>query len=134
MTLSENITKAQGYLARFKEDGVKNHINGHDVSSSETFETHSPVDMTLLAKVGRGTAADIDAAAKAAKAAFVGWAAMEGEDRRKILHKIADGIVERAEEIAFIVFSSYSKGTSFHEYSTQLLIKSTDNSCCKCQK
>jgi 5-carboxymethyl-2-hydroxymuconic-semialdehyde dehydrogenase len=102
MTLSDNITKAQGYLARFKEHGVKNHINGQNVESVETFDTHSPVDMTLLARVGRGTAADIDAAANAASAAFAGWANISGEDRRKILHKIADGIVARAEEIAFI--------------------------------
>src|SRR5690606_34390671 len=37
-----------------------------------------------------------------AKAAFRDWAAMDGEKRRKLLHRIADAIVARAEEIAFV--------------------------------
>jgi len=102
MSLSENIKKAEGYLARFKNDGVKNHINGKDVASAETFITISPIDLKQLANVGRGTVADIDAATKAASTAFSPWSAMDGQERRKILHKIADGIIERAEEIAFV--------------------------------
>ena len=47
-----------------------------------------------------GTADDIDAAARAAKAAFPAWAAMDGEARKAILHRIADLIEARAEEIA----------------------------------
>ena len=54
MSLSENIKKAEGYLARFKNDGVKNHINGKDVASAETFITISPIDLKQLANVGRG--------------------------------------------------------------------------------
>jgi len=44
--LSANITKAEAYLARFKEGGVMNHIGGKSVPalSGETFENHSPVD------------------------------------------------------------------------------------------
>jgi 5-carboxymethyl-2-hydroxymuconic-semialdehyde dehydrogenase len=58
------------------------------------------VDESLIAKVARGTAADVDAAAKAAKAAFPAWAAMDGAARKTILHRIADLIEARAEEIA----------------------------------
>src|SRR5690606_22818966 len=43
-----------------------------------------------------------DRAAKAAKAAFPAWAAMPGDQRKKLLHKIADAIVARADEIAFV--------------------------------
>ncbi|WP_292132193.1 5-carboxymethyl-2-hydroxymuconate semialdehyde dehydrogenase, partial [Mesorhizobium sp.] len=50
----------------------------------------------------RGGIADIDRAAKAAKAAFPAWAGMPGEARKKLLHKIADAIEARAEEIAFV--------------------------------
>ena len=39
-------------------------------------------------------------AADAAKSAFPGWRDLTGTERKKILHKIADGIVARAEEIA----------------------------------
>ncbi len=102
--LEENLAKAEGYLARFKSGGVLNHINGEAVPAldGETFETISPVDLKPLARIARGKAADIDRAAKAAKAAFAEWAAMPGETRKKLLHKIADAIVARAEEIAFV--------------------------------
>jgi 5-carboxymethyl-2-hydroxymuconic-semialdehyde dehydrogenase len=101
--LDENIFKAKAYLAKF-EHGVKNRIGGEDVAAADgdTFETISPVDLKPLAKVARGKAEDIDRAAKAAKAAFPAWAAMDGSARKKLLHKIADAIVARAEEIAFV--------------------------------
>ncbi len=101
--LDENIAKAKAYLQKF-ENGVLNRIGGEDVAAADgaTFETISPVDLKPLAQVARGKAADIDRAAKAAKAAFPAWAAMDGTARKKLLHKIADAIVARAEEIAFV--------------------------------
>lgn len=102
--LDENIAKAEGFLVRFREHGVLNHINGESVPavSGETFETISPIDLKPIAKVALGRAADVDLAAKAAKEAFPAWAAMPGDARKKLLHKIADAIVARAEEIAFV--------------------------------
>ncbi|MGV4792181.1 5-carboxymethyl-2-hydroxymuconate semialdehyde dehydrogenase [Rhizobium sp. F40D2] len=102
--LQENIAKAETYLARFKERGVLNRIGGEDVGGGDgaTFETLSPVDLKPLASVARGNAADIDRAVRAAKSAFGEWAAMPGDARKKLLHRIADAIVARAEEIAFV--------------------------------
>ncbi|MFB9950624.1 5-carboxymethyl-2-hydroxymuconate semialdehyde dehydrogenase [Rhizobium puerariae] len=102
--LEENIQKAKGYLARFAERGVLNHINGEAVPALDgaTFETISPVDLKPLAQVAHGKAADIDLAAKAARAAFPVWAALDGDARKALLHKIADAIEARAEEIAFV--------------------------------
>ena len=101
--LSANITKAEAYLARFKEGGVMNHIGGKSVPalSGETFENHSPVDEEFLCHVAKSGAADIDAAARSAHAAFAAWRDLPATNRKKILHKIADGIEARAEEIAF---------------------------------
>ena len=62
--------------------------------------TQSPVDESLVANVALGTQADIDAVAKAAKVAFPAWAALPGDQRKTILHRIADQIEARAEEIA----------------------------------
>ncbi|MBV6650944.1 MAG: 5-carboxymethyl-2-hydroxymuconate semialdehyde dehydrogenase [Hoeflea sp.] len=98
--LSTHLAKLEAHLARYRDKGILNLIGGQDVAASATFETRSPVDESLICTVARGTAADINAAAKAAKAAFPAWSAMSGEARKKILHKIADLIVERAEEIA----------------------------------
>jgi 5-carboxymethyl-2-hydroxymuconic-semialdehyde dehydrogenase len=98
--LSTHLAKLETHLARYRENGILNLIDGKDATATETFETRSPVDESLICSVARGTAADVNAAARAAKAAFPAWAATSGEARKKILHKIADLIVERAEEIA----------------------------------
>ncbi|MEO3384939.1 5-carboxymethyl-2-hydroxymuconate semialdehyde dehydrogenase [Mesorhizobium sp. CAU 1741] len=102
--LEVNLDKAASYLARFRDEGVKNQIAGSavDAADGSTFETISPVDLKPLAKVAHGRAEDIDRAAKAARAAFPDWARMDGDKRKKLLHRIADAIVERAEEIAFV--------------------------------
>ncbi len=101
--LQTNLAKAQDYLKRWEGDGVLNHIAGQAVAaaSGETFDTSSPIDFRHLAKVAKGGAEDIDRAAKAAKAAFPAWAAMPGKQRKALLHKVADAIEARAEEIAF---------------------------------
>jgi 5-carboxymethyl-2-hydroxymuconic-semialdehyde dehydrogenase len=103
-TLEENIKMAEGHLARFKANGVQNQIDGEACAASDgsTFDIISPVDLKPLAKVARGRETDIDRAAKAAKAAFPGWAEMAGDKRKALLHKIADAIVARADEIAFV--------------------------------
>lgn len=101
--LEQNIQKARGYMARFQSEGVLNHIGGKNVAaiSGATFDSISPVDLSVLAPVAKGAEADIDAAVAAAKEAFKTWSKMPGAERRKILHKVADAIVARAEEIAF---------------------------------
>ena len=102
--LEDNIAKAERYLARFREGGVQNHIGGQSVPAVDgsSFEVISPIDLKPLALAARGKAEDIDRAAKSAKSAFRDWAAMPGDKRKKLLHKIADAIVARAEEIAFV--------------------------------
>jgi 5-carboxymethyl-2-hydroxymuconic-semialdehyde dehydrogenase len=102
--LDANLAKAQAYLARFRDHGVLNHIAGAAVPAADgaTFDTISPVDLKPLAKVAHGKAADVDRAARAAKKAFPAWAAFGGDKRKALLHKIADAIEARAEEIAFV--------------------------------
>ena len=81
---------------------IDNLIGGQTLpaAAGARFETRSPVDNSLIASVARSDAADIDRAAKAAKAAFPAWAALPGTERKKILHAIADRIVARAQDIA----------------------------------
>ncbi|WP_375174707.1 5-carboxymethyl-2-hydroxymuconate semialdehyde dehydrogenase [Pseudooceanicola sp.] len=101
--LDTNIAKADGYLARFREGGVMNHIDGLSTPalSGRTLATLSPVDGTTLADVANSGAEDIDRATAAAKAAFPAWSRTPGAERRKILIKVAEAIEARAEEIAF---------------------------------
>ncbi len=101
--LQTNIAKLDSHLDRFRTSGIMNLIGGETrpALSGATFETHSPVDETLICGVARSGAEDVDAAAAAAKDAFPAWRDMPALERKKILHRIADLIVERAEEIAF---------------------------------
>ncbi|WP_298680194.1 5-carboxymethyl-2-hydroxymuconate semialdehyde dehydrogenase [uncultured Lentibacter sp.] len=101
--LTANIAKANAYLARFKEGGVQNLIAGQSqpALAGASFENHSPVDEDFLCTVAQSGAEDIDAAARAAHDAFPAWRDMPAAKRKKILHKIADAIEARAEEIAF---------------------------------
>ncbi|WP_300444589.1 5-carboxymethyl-2-hydroxymuconate semialdehyde dehydrogenase [uncultured Mameliella sp.] len=102
--LTQNLAKAEAALSRFKRDGVLNHIGGEQrmAASGGTFESVSPVDGSTLAPVAKGGAEDVDAAVRAATAAFAEWRDMPGKARREILHRVADGIVARAEEIALV--------------------------------
>lgn len=102
--LETAIGRANGYLDRFRKDAVAHLIDGKpDTGSGGTFETLSPVDNALLANVARGGTAEIDRAAKAAMKAFrTTWSRTSGEQRRDILHRIADAIEARAEEIAYV--------------------------------
>ncbi|MBL4766819.1 MAG: 5-carboxymethyl-2-hydroxymuconate semialdehyde dehydrogenase [Rhodobacteraceae bacterium] len=101
--LNSNVAELSGYLARFAKDGVMNHIGGVTcpAQSGATFNNASPVDESHICIVARSDSSDVDAAACAAKAAFPSWRDMNPVERKKILHRIADGIVARASEIAF---------------------------------
>jgi aminomuconate-semialdehyde/2-hydroxymuconate-6-semialdehyde dehydrogenase len=66
----------------------------------KTFETHSPIDGSLLGEVARGDAADVDRAVSAARAAFPAWAALGAEGRAPILERFAQGILARREALS----------------------------------
>lgn len=102
LDLTGNLDHLRPWLDRFAEQGVMNRINGAVVpaASGKTFANSSPVDESHICNVARGDSTDIDTAAKAARDAFPAWRDMPGTERKKILHRIADAIVERAEEIA----------------------------------
>jgi 5-carboxymethyl-2-hydroxymuconic-semialdehyde dehydrogenase len=99
--LARNEARLATHLERFRTGGILNLIGGQSLAGSGgVFQTRSPVDESLIADVALGTGADIDAAAMAAKAAFPAWAALDGTARKAVLHRIADLIEARAEEIA----------------------------------
>ena len=99
--LDDNLSKLDGYLARFRDTGILNRIAGEDrAGAGGVFQSISPVDTSRICDVAQGTGADIDAAAHAASAAFPAWRDTPATERRKILIRIAEAIEARAEEIA----------------------------------
>lgn len=102
--LETNLQKAEGYLERWRHAPLGHFIAGKAVpgSGTEFFDNVSPVDGKLLNRVNSAAAQDVDAAAVAAREAFPKWRDKSGEERRAILHKVADLIEARREEIALV--------------------------------
>ena len=69
--------------------------------SQRTFEVINPATESLTTMAARGDSEDIDAAVRAAKAAFDGgaWSRAKPSLRRKVLFRAADLIEARSEEI-----------------------------------
>ncbi|NPU10620.1 5-carboxymethyl-2-hydroxymuconate semialdehyde dehydrogenase [Bradyrhizobium sp. 83002] len=99
-----NLDRAAPLLAKLKEAGIGHFIDGKVVPaiSGATFETKSPIDNAVLAKVARGNAEDIDRAATSAALAFKSWRDMAPSMRRKLLHRVADAIEAHADDIAVL--------------------------------
>ena len=77
-------------------------IGGRRVGSDTTFASISPIDEQPIAQVAAGGAAEVGAAVSAAREAFPAWAVVPREERAAVLHRIADGIDKRAEELAVV--------------------------------
>lgn len=60
----------------------------------------NPANNSVLYKLARGNAEDIDAAVAAARAAYPAWSARPPEERADFLDKIADGIAARFDQFA----------------------------------
>ena len=103
-SFEENLAAAGRHLARFASEPTPHLIGGVPVPSvsGETFANASPVDGMHLTDVASGDAADVAAAADAARASFDEWSSTPGEQRKRILHAVADAIVARAAEIAVV--------------------------------
>lgn len=77
------------------------HIDGRPRDTAQRFELHSPIDRDLL--LGRfplGSAADVDDAVAAARAAWPSWAATPYAQRIEVLKRAAALIEERVYELA----------------------------------
>ncbi len=103
-SFEENLAAAGQHLARFSAGPTLHLIDGVAVLSvsGETFANASPIDGMHLGDVAAGDSADVALAAAAAEASFEGWCATPGEERKRVLHAVADAIVARADEIAVV--------------------------------
>ncbi|MGZ5368145.1 MAG: aldehyde dehydrogenase family protein [Aeromicrobium sp.] len=90
-------------------------INGKFVDGSgSSFKSISPATEEVLAEVAEATAADVDKAVAAARAAYKRvWSKMPGRERAKYLYRIARIIAERSRE--FAVLESLDNGKPIRE-------------------
>jgi 5-carboxymethyl-2-hydroxymuconic-semialdehyde dehydrogenase len=108
--LGNNLQKIEKLLTPHRAETLPHFINGKrdPGRSGETFEGYTPVDNSLIGNVASGNADDIDAACRAADGAFEEWRELPGAERKKLMNKIADAIVDNAESIALV--ESYDSG------------------------
>ena len=79
-------------------------INGEWVEPDRpTLEVINPANEEPFATISMGTAADVDGAAKAAKAAFASWSTSSIETRKNVLGNIIAGLKGRSEEMAVAI-------------------------------
>ena len=78
-------------------------INGEwrDAAGGKTIEVVNPATEEVIAEVASAERADVDAAAAAARAALDGpWGKLSARERGKLVWKIGERLLERADEIA----------------------------------
>lgn len=103
-TLKSNLERAEHYLERFKQQTTGHYINGEFTlgQGGKEYDNHTPTDNSSLGKVMAGSVEDMNAACEAAEAAFESWSNTPGSERKRLLNKFADRLVERADEIALV--------------------------------
>jgi 5-carboxymethyl-2-hydroxymuconic-semialdehyde dehydrogenase len=82
------------------EVDTRHWIGGRRVASAHTFDDVSPIDGTVVARISRGGGEEVEAAVDAARAAFRTWSRTSPQERAAVLHRIADGVEKRTEELA----------------------------------
>jgi acyl-CoA reductase-like NAD-dependent aldehyde dehydrogenase len=104
ITLPPEVKLSERTLAFLESSPKQLLINGNweNSSSGETFETKNPATGETLARVALAGQEDIDRAVLAARAAFEhsSWSEISGEERGRLLWKLADLIEENAAELA----------------------------------
>ncbi|GAA1062336.1 aldehyde dehydrogenase [Agromyces bracchium] len=77
-------------------------IGGSAASASDgaVFDAVDPFDGTAWGTVPAATAADVDAAVRAAREAFPGWRDTPGIRRAELMHRLADAIEREADRLA----------------------------------
>ncbi|HEV7346398.1 MAG TPA: aldehyde dehydrogenase family protein [Devosia sp.] len=88
-------------------------IDGKWTPPGKTFTADNPATGTPLAELTDGTAEDVDAAVKAARAAFTGWSALSGYERGKYLYAIARAVQKHAR--LFAVLETMDNGKPIRE-------------------
>ena len=77
-------------------------VGGERLSSPDRFPDVSPIDEQVIAEVARGDATTVGAAVDVAGQAGEEWGRTPPKDRAAVLHRIADGVETRIEELSAV--------------------------------
>lgn len=84
-------------------------------AGTDTIEVVNPADEQVIDRVPAGTAEDVDAAVRAARAALPGWAATPPAERGAIIGALRDALAARREEIAETVTTELGSPLPFSQ-------------------
>ncbi len=110
----EQNSHVKDWLSRHA-NGFGHFIDGAFATPPETswIDVTNPANGETLAKVPQGSAADVDAAVKAARKAFPAWSKLSGHERAKHLYALARHIQKR--ERFFAVLETMDNGKTIRE-------------------
>ena len=97
----EDPSVANAWLAKHA-GGLGHFIGGAFTATGDLFDVTNPATGAVIARVTQGTAADVDAAVKAARGAQKGWAALPGHERARHLYALARHIQQHARLLAVL--------------------------------
>ncbi|MBL8707590.1 MAG: aldehyde dehydrogenase [Rhodospirillaceae bacterium] len=84
------------------EVDTRHWIAGERVAGARRFASISPIDEATIAEISAGSSAEIDQAVAAAREAFKAWRRTSPEERARYLHRIADIIESRVEQLSVV--------------------------------
>jgi len=101
--LKNNLQRLESLMDGYQACPVRHFINGkYDEGIGGTFDNLTPVDNSRICSVSHGDIGDVDRAAIAAQNAFPAWRRMPAAKRKALLHRVADAIISRRDEIALL--------------------------------
>ncbi|MFE0043287.1 aldehyde dehydrogenase family protein [Streptomyces albireticuli] len=94
-------------------DGMYIDGDWRPAAGTDTIEVVNPADEQVIGTVPAGTAEDVDAAVRAARAALPGWSATPPARRAEHLTALRDALAARADEIAATVTAELGSPAGF---------------------
>ena len=107
----ESAAAATDWLAAHSPFG--HFINGQWVAANSHFDSINPATAKPIARIGQGTAANVDAAVNAAQTAFLSWSRLSGHKRARYLYALARSIQKQSRLLA--VLESMDNGKPIRE-------------------
>ncbi|WP_334040070.1 5-carboxymethyl-2-hydroxymuconate semialdehyde dehydrogenase [Burkholderia ambifaria] len=104
---------------------IKHWIDGREVESRETFTTLNPATGDVITDVASAGEAEVDAAVRAAKAAFPKWANTPAKERAKLMRKLGELIEKNVPMLAAL--ETQDTGLPIAQTSKQLIPRASEN-------
>ncbi|KVZ16131.1 5-carboxymethyl-2-hydroxymuconate semialdehyde dehydrogenase [Burkholderia ubonensis] len=104
---------------------IKHWIDGREVESRDTFATLNPATGEVITDVASGGEAEVDAAVRAAKAAFPKWANTPAKERAKLMRRLGELIERNVPALAAL--ETQDTGLPIAQTSKQLIPRASEN-------